>query len=189
MKLLYLHGFRSSPDSEKAISIITYCCEHGLPRPIVPQLPISPKDSIEICERIIDEHQVDAICGSSLGGFYAMYLAEKYKLPCALINPAITPWREFKNTSLHSRYKIDEVSSEDVERFLMELMCYETLAVTDLSRYMLLATKDDEVLDIRQMRDHFKQAEQIILETGGHSLNDFGGCLDQIMGFLKLQTE
>ena len=49
MKLLYLHGFRSSPESVKAVAVIQYCKTHGLPLPVVPQLPASPKASIHLC--------------------------------------------------------------------------------------------------------------------------------------------
>lgn len=184
MKLLYLHGFRSSPQSDKAVAVANYCQIRGITAPIMPQLPISPKDSIKLCEKIIIEQQIDTICGSSLGGFYATYLAEKYHLRCALINPAITPWQELKDAHLQERYTVSDISKTDAVRYLAELMYYHTPHLTDLNRYLLLVATGDEVLNPTQMREHFAGATQIVVEGGSHSLNDFGGHLTEMMSFL-----
>lgn len=184
MKLLYLHGFRSSPDSPKALDIIHYCRDQGWDTPVVPQLPISPKDAIKLCEQLIKQHSIDAICGSSLGGFYAMYLAEKYALRCAVINPAITPWHELQEASLQVRYNVDEITPEDGIRYLAELKHYETKELTQLERYLLLVAMGDEVLNPWQMREHFKGAPAIVVEGGNHTLNGFGGHLPSLMTFL-----
>ncbi|MGL4766631.1 MAG: YqiA/YcfP family alpha/beta fold hydrolase [Formosimonas sp.] len=188
MKLLYLHGFRSSPDSPKAVDIAQYCKTRGLPEVVIPQLPISPKDSIKLCEKLIQEHGIDTVCGSSLGGFYAMYLAEKYHLRCATINPAITPWEELKKAHLQTRYNVDEITKLDAVRYLAELMHYEVEELTDVSRYLLLVAMGDEVLNPWQMRAHFKGARQIVVEGGDHTLNGFGGQLETMMGFLEGHT-
>ena len=185
MKLLYLHGFRSTPDSPKAVEIARYCTAHGLPDAVIPQLPISPKDSIKLCEKLIKEHDIDTICGSSLGGFYAIYLAEKYHLRCATINPAITPWNELKQASLQTRYNVEEITRVDAVRYLAELMHYEVEEVTDMARYLLLVAMGDEVLNPWQMRAHFKGAQQIVVEGGDHALNDFGGQFESFMEFFK----
>ncbi|GHA69821.1 esterase [Formosimonas limnophila] len=185
MKLLYLHGFRSTPKSPKAVAIADYCKTHGLSAPVMPQLPISPKDSIKLCEKLIKEHAIDTVCGSSLGGFYAIHLAEKYHFRCATINPALTPWNELKQASLQTRYNVEEITPSDAIRYLAELKHYETEEVTDLSRYLLLVAMGDEVLNPWQMRAFFKGAQQIIVEGGDHALNDFGGQLHDLMTFLS----
>ena len=76
--LLYLHGFRSSPQSTKARQIAAWLQDH---RPDLhwwcPQLPVSPKQAVAL----IDSGTADwprermAVIGSSLGGFYATVLA------------------------------------------------------------------------------------------------------------------
>lgn len=185
MKLLYLHGFRSSPASDKAIAVANYCQIRGIATPIMPQLPTSPKDSIKLCESLITEHHIDAVCGSSLGGFYAMYLAEKFHLRCAVINPAITPWQELKDAQLQKRYTVDDITKTDAVRYLAELMHYHTPVLTELSRYLLLVATADEVLNPAQMQTHLEGATQIIIEGGSHALNDFGGHLGDVMGFLS----
>jgi predicted esterase YcpF (UPF0227 family) len=185
MKLLYLHGFRSSPDSPKAVAIAQYCAQHGLIAPAIPQLPISPKDSIKMCEAIIQAQGIDTICGSSLGGFYATYLAEKYHLRCALINPVITPWNELKQAELQTRYNVEEITPQDAIRYLAELMHYEVTLPTDLARYFLLVAMGDEVLNPYQMREHYKGAPRSIVDAGDHALNDFGGQFEVMMDFLR----
>ena len=185
MKLLYLHGFRSSPESIKAVAVIQYCRMHGLPPPIVPQLPVSPKASIRLCEQLIKRHQVDAICGSSLGGFYGMYLAEKHHLRCAVINPAITPWNELKEEHLQARYSVDQIERDDAVRYLAELHHYHIDRLTDIKRYLLLVALGDEVLDPVQMRLHFKGAHEVVVQGGTHALDDFGGHLNKVMTFLN----
>ncbi|TDR32365.1 YqiA/YcfP family alpha/beta fold hydrolase [Hydromonas duriensis] len=184
MKLLYLHGFRSSPDSPKAIDIAHYCQSQGEADVVIPQLPVSPKSSIRLCETLIATHQIDTVCGSSLGGFYAIYLAEKYGLRCAVINPAITPWNELKQEHLQDRYYVDEIAPEDAVHYLAELHYYHVPQLTDLKRYLLLVALGDEVLSPRQMRDYFKGANEIVVEGGDHTLNGFGGHLDDLMTFL-----
>src|SRR3954471_15763935 len=77
--LLYLHGFRSSPQSTKARMVgarvardhpgVTWWC---------PQLPPSPKAAVELVMHGIagwPKAQMGVI-GSSLGGFYGTYVAQ-----------------------------------------------------------------------------------------------------------------
>ena len=183
MTLLYLHGFRSSPNSDKALAVIDYCAQHQLPAPVVPQLPLSPLEAITLCERLIAQHSVTAICGSSLGGFYALYLAEKFGLRCALINPAITPWVDLERDDNHARYDIDELDT-DHRHYVDELKPYYTAQFTHLNNCLLLVGTADEVLDAQQSMSHLKGAQQIVVEGADHNITDFGGHLDEVMRFV-----
>jgi uncharacterized protein len=184
MKLLYLHGFCSSPRSDKAVSVVNYCAQHGLPEPIVPQLPVSPIEAIQLCEQLIEHHPINAVCGSSLGGFYALYLAEKFKLRCALINPAITPWQDMERTDNQARYAID--SLEDANHALVEqLKLYYVQQLSQPHNTLLLVGTADQVLDAQQSIGHLAQARHIIVEGGDHNLTDFGGHLEDVVGFLR----
>ena len=91
MNLLYLHGFNSSPDSTKAIIFQSFVKKKNSVGLLVPSLPISPKETILFLEEIIEENKKEiSLIGSSLGGFYAAYLAEKYGLKSVLINPVVS---------------------------------------------------------------------------------------------------
>lgn len=185
MRLLYLHGFRSSPQSDKSVAVAAYCAEQGWEAPVMPQLPISPLESIELCAQLMAQHQVTAVCGSSLGGFYAMYLAEKYGLRCGLINPAITPWVDFERKDNHARYEIDALDLESNGHYVDQLKPYFTPTFTHPEQILALIGTADEVLEPQQMMDHLAAARQIIVQGADHSMNDFGGHLDELMQFLR----
>jgi predicted esterase YcpF (UPF0227 family) len=95
--LLYLHGFRSSPQSTKAHRVATWVREH---RPDVvwacPQLPPSPRDAMTLAAAATRAWpgQLTAVIGSSLGGFYATALAEQTGCRAVLLNPAVDPARD-----------------------------------------------------------------------------------------------
>lgn len=183
MRLLYLHGFRSSPLSTKAQAVARYCTEHGLPAPIMPQLPLSPRAAVQMCEDLVAQQSITAVCGSSLGGFYALYLAQQFGLRCVLINPAITPWVDLERVDNHVRYEIDALEG-DRARLIAELKQYYVPHVIEPQSILLLTGLADEVLDARQAIDHLAGARQIVVPDGDHGLSDFGGYLDEIMTFL-----
>ena len=78
--LLYLHGFRSSPQSAKARLTQAWMAQH---HPQVawwcPQLPPSPRDAMALVLDRVGAWPADAsgVIGSSLGGFYATAVAER----------------------------------------------------------------------------------------------------------------
>ena len=60
---------------------------------ISPDLPLSPLAAFDICSQIlISRPEESFLVGSSLGGFYAYCLANKFRIPCLLINPSLTPF-------------------------------------------------------------------------------------------------
>ena len=92
--LVYLHGFNSSSASHKAQLLKTAMQGRGLAsRYACPALPDTPEQAIRAIEQAIGGRDPRAVTfiGSSLGGFYATYLAEKLPCRAVLINPAITP--------------------------------------------------------------------------------------------------
>ena len=108
--LLYLHGFRSSPQSFKARMMGRYVAQ--LPGPgvtwVCPQLPPSPAAAMALMQATVQGWPVDgtAVIGSSLGGFYATVLAERLGCLAAVINPAVDPARDLtrhvgEQTSYH----------------------------------------------------------------------------------------
>ena len=92
--LVYLHGFNSSPQSHKAQVLGRYMEEQGLGREYAcPALPMLASEAISVCEALVRRSNSRLLCfvGSSLGGFYATWLAEKHDARAVLINPAIDP--------------------------------------------------------------------------------------------------
>lgn len=98
--LLYIHGFNSSPFSDKAVMTAKYMAQH---HPSVtfhqPQLPNTPKAAMALLttyvEAALDAKEPLAYIGSSLGGYFASYLAETYGGKAVLVNPAVKPFELF----------------------------------------------------------------------------------------------
>ena len=95
--LLYLHGFRSSPQSAKARQVAARVAAHhqGVTW-WCPQLPPSPREAMALVMDGIAAWPAGrmAVVGSSLGGFYATHVAQAHACRAVLLNPAIDPARD-----------------------------------------------------------------------------------------------
>ena len=92
--ILYLHGYDSSSQGEKPQRLRHLCTENRL---LIPDLPLDPLECMTLSEDTLKTASNDTIImGASLGGFYAYYLAVKFKRDCLLINPVFMPSIEAK---------------------------------------------------------------------------------------------
>jgi predicted esterase YcpF (UPF0227 family) len=189
--LLYLHGFRSSPQSAKARQVAAWVQQH---RPDLhwwcPQLPPSPKQAIgSILDGIAAwPREGMAVIGSSLGGFYATVVAEHSACPAVLLNPAVHPARDLarhigETTAWHS----DDRFFFRPE-FVDELAMLAPRAITRPERYFALIAKGDEVLDWREMSTRYAGCSVKLLEGGDHALSDFDAHLPDVLVFLGLTS-
>jgi predicted esterase YcpF (UPF0227 family) len=95
--LLYLHGFRSSPQSAKARQVAARVRErHPQVTWWCPQLPPSPRAAMETVRQgtAAWPPQHMGVIGSSLGGFYATCVAQARGCKAVLLNPAVHPSRD-----------------------------------------------------------------------------------------------
>lgn len=142
-----------------------------------------PSQAIEDLEYQIESLGVNGIIGSSLGGFYAIYLAEKYRLRAVLINPSIHPYE----TTL--RYLGDN-TRDNGEHFLWrrdDLKALKKYAIPHPShgRYMLMLKRGDTVLDHR-VAEKYLPAEKLVIEAGGnHAFENIEEYMKSIEIFLK----
>ena len=177
--IVYLHGFNSSAHSHKAQVLGRYLADKGLAAKYAcPDLPPHPAEAIRLIER-----QPDAcFVGSSLGGFYATYMAEKHGARAVLINPAIDPHiglRAYlgpqKNLHTGEPYELTEAY----------LKAWEDLYVRRITpqRYLLLVETGDEVLDYRRAVERYAGACQVVIAGGDHSLQSFAEHLPRILEF------
>ena len=188
--LLYLHGFRSSPQSTKARRVgervqarhpgVTWWC---------PQLPPSPREAAALIQQGVADwpREQMAVCGSSLGGFYATWLAEQAGCKAVLLNPAIDPARDLaghigEQTAWH----------DPDERFFFrpeyigELRALQTGPLTRPERYFAVIAKGDELLDWREMTGRYPGAQIRLLEGSDHAISDFDQHIDAVFVFLEL---
>lgn len=188
--LLYLHGFRSSPQSFKARRLHAWLASH---RPEVdwwcPQLPPSPRAAMAMVEVGIADWPRDsmAVLGSSLGGFYATWVAQRCACPVVLMNPAVNPARDL------AAY-IGEMSAyhDPGQRFFFrpefvdELHELEVGELADPGRVLAIVAKGDELLDWREMVARYPGADLRLLEGSDHALSDFEVHLPALLQFLRL---
>ena len=184
--ILYLHGFRSSPSSMKARMMSRRMQESGRADEFhCPQLPASPTHAIQLTQRLCaDWNPAElTIIGSSLGGYYATYLAEQFHCRAVLLNPAVKPPRDLASyVGVSTLYHSDDVF-EFKEEYVHELPLYTIDKVTQPERYFLIAATGDEVLDWHEMAEHYAQSRQLIIEGSNHAISGFGDYIDQIMAF------
>lgn len=186
--ILYLHGFRSSPDSFKARKMAEYLQILGRSEEyLCPQLPASPLLAIQMLEDLLVRYSGNdnklTLIGSSLGGYYATWLAEKHGYKAVLLNPAVKPPRDLeKYVGITTAYHSDTVFEFKAE-YVDELRAYAVDQISEPLRYFLLAATGDEVLDWREMTAHYPAARQLIIDGSDHGMADFVEHLDQIMAF------
>lgn len=185
--ILYLHGFRSSPQSWKIQELHKAMQARGQDDQLLaPALPVAPAEAMALLESILQKASGPvALVGSSLGGFYATWLAEKYDLRAVLINPAVAAQGVLKHllgvqTNLHTG-----------ESFEFTQVHVEQLAVLDVpspspARYLLLVEKGDEVLDYARAVERYRGCEQVVLEGGNHSFTKFPDLIPKILEFAGL---
>jgi len=189
---LYLHGFRSSPLSTKSQIMHRALQERGQAnRWHCPQLSTQPAQAIEQCQELIEQHhqagQPLTIMGSSLGGFYATYLAEQWShARCVVLNPVVHAARDLGHyvgplTNYHT-HEAFEFTQADVNA----LANLEIPHITQPDRYLLIAATGDELLDWREMTEHYANAEQVVIQGSDHGLSDFEDYLPRIFKFLGL---
>ncbi len=190
--IVYLHGFRSSPMSSKARLTQAACEKRDWPF-ACPQLPASPLKAVQMAHTVVeqmaleDAHRPIALIGSSLGGFYATCLAERFGCRAVLLNPAIYPARDLSQWVSEKRGPLTAWHSADPFEFHQtDLNELQGLTPGDLrlpKNYFLLACEGDEVLDWREMRDRYGGSKQRILPGGDHALSDYADHLDDVMDF------
>lgn len=189
--ILYLHGFRSSPHSTKARLMAETMAALGLQdQYLCPQLAVAPSDAARQIEDLIAPFEADAVTviGSSLGGFYATWLAERKGCKAVLLNPAIRPDRDLRgHLGVQTVYHSD-ATIEILPTHIDQLASLRVVNITRPERYFLVAAKGDEVLDWREMVAHYPGAHRLLIEGSDHGLSDFPVCIDRVLAFAGLTT-
>ena len=189
--VVYLHGFRSSPRSSKAV--LTGDAIRALSSPehpiewYCPQLIASPKASMDMVNQHISKSKFDrlVVIGSSLGGYYANYLAEKYGCKAIALNPAVRAPRELaSHVGMLTTYDTNEPYDFRPE-YIEELKALQVEVISNPSRYFLMAAKGDELLDWREMVEFYKGGEQLVLEGSDHGIADYPNHIHRVLKFIS----
>jgi predicted esterase YcpF (UPF0227 family) len=186
--LLYIHGFLSSPQSAKARLTQEWLREYRpdwhYECPALSSYPVQARATLEnTCARLGCNDAVYLI-GSSLGGFWATYLAERYGFPAVLVNPAVHPQRRFgelvgqtlKNYHTAETYRLTQADLDE-----LEACAPQSLRNTDL--YWLMVQTGDEVLDYRLAVEFYQGCRQTVERGGNHTFEGFENWLAEIADF------
>ncbi len=188
--LLYLHGFRSSPASTKArLTAAAVASRHPGVTWLCPALPPSPQQAMDQVLQAIAHWPTAsmAVMGSSLGGFYATWLAERLGCKAVLLNPAVKPARDLAaQLGEHALWHDPTQHFTFDQSHVDELKAQEIPHISHPERYFAVIAKGDELLDWREMLGHYPGATIKLLPGGDHALSDFEQHLDQALGFLQL---
>jgi predicted esterase YcpF (UPF0227 family) len=190
--LLYLHGFRSSPMSTKA-RLVQQRIAQRHPRVTLwcPQLPPSPRQAMDEVTRGIASwpRAQMAVMGSSLGGYYATWIAEQTGCRAALLNPAVHAARDLATqVGVHPSWHEPRETFEFKASYVDELRELAVPVITRPERYYALIAQGDEVLDWREMSAHYPGTQGRVLAGSDHAITEFALYLDEVLGFLDLAS-
>lgn len=186
--LIYVHGFISSPRSEKAQETQAYCAKY---RPdiqvLVPQLSNYMDIAQQQLSALLDNLAGTRVglVGSSLGGLYGAWLSAVYGCKAVLVNPAVFQAERYQLFigEHHNMYTN--------ERFTISQHHIDTLATMgafkpSMNKLMVLLQTGDETLDYRHAATRYAQAKTIIEHGGNHRFEGYQHHLPQIVEFLEL---
>ena len=179
----YIHGFNSSPASFKARVLHERLAATGRAEEfIAPALPHAPAAAAALLAELARRYPQAAVVGSSLGGFYATWLAEQFALRAVLVNPAVRPYNLLEG---HIGRQKNFHSGEEYDftvQHVAELRALEVDSITP-QRYLLMVETGDEVLDYRDAVARYHGARQLVIAGGDHGFGDFAGYLDTVVEF------
>lgn len=174
--IVYLHGFASQGTTEKSISLRERVKDSTV---FSPDLPMDPLQVKKIIDELVSNLAPDEpllFVGTSLGGFYANYFSQKYKVSCVLVNPSIKPFQTLKkalgrNTNYATQAEF-MVTTEHLDE--LETMYKFSSANTDPTLANVFVAKDDQVIPYSESVEAFtnKSASILVFEDGGHRFTD-----------------
>jgi len=188
--LIYIHGFNSSPESYKASLLKSYAEKINIPDVLeIPALSFDPVIAMDQLLSLVHKYRarksMRPLCfiGSSLGGYYATWLAEQFDSRVVLINPSVKPYELFED---HLGYNRNIYTGEEYSLTMdhvNQLRKYKVNEITKPDRYLLLLQTGDEVLDYNQALEMYAPVPSIVEEGGGHGFTDFSRHLETVLAF------
>jgi predicted esterase YcpF (UPF0227 family) len=189
--LLYLHGFRSSPQSAKAQVMAAWARTQGLTW-CCPQLPPSPAEAADLIQTLTADWPATgcAVVGSSLGGFYAAWVAQQRpQWRVGLLNPAVDPARDLAAYIGEQRqWHRPEESFFFQAAYVDELRALQAGPLQAAQRWFALIAKGDELLSWREMLARYGLGTTLLLAAGDHALSDFSRWQPELTRFLTHPT-
>lgn len=179
--ILFVHGLGSCGWGEKSLALRRH---FGIEKVLAPDLPFRPDAALDTLRRLLARYPVEALVGSSLGGFLATRLNAAQVLPSVLVNPVVRPHLLLAaHVGRHRRW-CDERPFDVDSSYLEALaeMHRETLSADE--RYLVLLQQGDEVLDYRDAATYYAEHDVVCEPGGDHRFAGFAGHLPGIAAWL-----
>ncbi len=186
--LVYLHGFNSSPQAVKGGKLAAAAAALSDPPHVhIPMLHHRPATAIRDLRAWVEAGDIDlatlTFIGSSLGGFYATWLAEKYGTRAILINPAVRPAAALAPYLGPQRNPTTGEDWELTAGHFAELEALHVAALTRMDRYFLLMRSGDELLDWRDAVRRYAGAWQYVAGGGDHGWAEIDDEIPSMLRF------
>lgn len=184
--IIYIHGFNSSSGSGKARELEAWLAARGRGAEFAcPDLPHRPAAAITLLSELISalpSAQVKLI-GSSLGGFYAAWLADRFDVKAALINPAVHVQNALKSALGPQKNYHTGAEYLFTQQHLDEFAVLDKPAPLRPRNLLLLVETGDEVLDYRAAVNYYAASRQIVVPGGDHGFQSFPQYIETILEF------
>ena len=181
--IIYIHGWNSSGNARKAELLKKELANNTEYEVASYTLKSHPREAIKQLAEIVESEKESRkvhLIGSSLGGYYAVYLAESLNLKAAMVNPAVWAYKIFENDrgenlnpNTNEKYIIDQKWVDSLEEIFIE--------TPDTKRYLVLLQTADETLDYRYAEKYFSGAKTIIDQGGSHSFEDLESKIPEML--------
>lgn len=185
--IVYIHGFNSSPQSHKAQQFQQWIRTHHpditLHIPALKPYPLEAIKQLEELAALAPQHT--GFIGSSLGGFYAVHLSEKFRARAVLINPAVRPFDslaqylgENKNFHTQDSYVLTQQHVDDLRSLYVATPAQP-------ENLLLLTQTGDETLNFREAATHFYRSPAVIEYGGDHAFQQVERHFSHMLSFLQ----
>ena len=181
--ILYIHGWNSYKDARKAVLLKNEINSSKNFEVDSITLKSHPKEAIQQLSNYIEDHKEQRkvhLIGSSLGGYYATFLSEKYNLKAAMINPAVWAYKIFKNDmganenlNTGEKYFIDDLWVQSLQDIFIE-------SITG-KNYLVLLQTGDQTLNYKFAKQYFEGSNIIVDEGGSHSFENLELKIPEIL--------
>ncbi len=181
--ILYIHGWNSYKDARKAVLLKNEINSSKNFEVDSITLKSHPKEAIQQLSNYIEDHKEQRkvhLIGSSLGGYYATFLSEKYNLKAAMINPAVWAYKIFKNDmgtnenlNTGEKYFIDDLWVQSLQDIFIENITGKN--------YLVLLQTGDQTLNYKFAKQYFEGSNIIIDEGGSHSFENLELKIPEIL--------
>ncbi len=183
--IIYIHGTKTCGVDSNAVLFKEYFKE----KVFAPTLSYIPSLAIDTLEQLIElflaRGENISLIGTSMGGYYAMYLANKYDIKAVLINPAIIPYKNTPRIGMDFLY-YDKSSYEVTQTHLDSLKSIEVTSRKNPKNFLTLLQTGDKVLDYKIAEKKLKDTKLIVEKGGNHSFEGLERYFRKIAKFLDL---